>query len=63
MKQTRCYGAEARTVLDVFYHLSFRPYWYIRVIQKDNGQENGNQYNVLGVLMGIMEKKMETTTV
>ena len=28
----------------------------------DNGKENGNYYIILGGYIGIMEKKMETTT-
>ena len=29
----------------------------------DNGKENGNYYSILGFILGIMEKKMETTIV
>ena len=33
---------------------------------RDNGKENGNYYYILGYILGyigIMEKKMETTTI
>ena len=29
----------------------------------DNGKENGNYYSILGLCIGIMEKKMETIIV
>ena len=38
------------------------PFFLVLERYKDNGKENGN-YRVWGLGMGIMEKKMETTTV
>ena len=29
----------------------------------NNGKENGNYYSILGFILGIMEKKMETTII
>ena len=31
-----------------------------RYIYRDHGKENGNYYSILGLYIGIMEKKMET---
>ena len=36
---------------------------YIGVVYWENGKENGNYFGLLGLHIGIMEKKMETTIV
>ena len=45
-------------------HFPSKAFWYdVGVIYWDNGKENGNYYSSLGLYIGIMEKKMETTIV
>ena len=37
--------------------------WYIGDMNRDHGKEHGKYYGILRILIGIMEKNMETTIV